>query len=35
MRVIHNFRDTEFGNDLQNLEFTDLRLSVVCLHKLA
>jgi hypothetical protein len=37
MRVILNLRDTEFVHreDLQNLEFVDMRLFLVCLHKLA
>jgi hypothetical protein len=37
MRVILNLRDTEFVRckDLQNLEFMDMRLFLVCLHKLA
>jgi hypothetical protein len=37
LRVILNFRDTEFVHrkDLQNLEFVDVRLFLVCLDKLA
>jgi hypothetical protein len=37
LRVILNFRDTKFVHrkDLQNLEFVDVRLFLVCLDKLA
>jgi len=35
--TLNSFRDTEFVHrkDLQNLEFVDMRLFLVCLHKLA